>query len=152
MSREIKQTIEINEVPKNIFNALLHPSAISEWWGAKTAIVVKENNGIYAVSWGDNIDAPDFVTVSTIKNLLPSTGFSLKYVSYMAKTGSLPFEAKMMVHFAIKPFNTSICLLTVNQTGIPDDPIADDYYEGCINGWTQVLKNIKAYCEKNVNC
>jgi len=147
MSREISQSIEINQTPENIFIALLNPSAIAAWWGAKTAIVVKENNGIYAVSWGNNIDDPDYITISTIRNFEPLKGFSLEYLTYVAKTGRLPFEAKMIVHFSIVPINESNATFKIKQTGFPDDQIADNYFEGCNIGWKQVLNNIKEYCE-----
>ena len=147
MPREITQTIEIDQVPDIIFAALLNPSAIIEWWQANTAIVVKENNGIYAVSWGENIDDPDFVTTSMIRDLVPQKSFSLEYLSYVAKTGGLPFEAKMNVHFIITPENKSSSILEISQTGFPDDPIADEYIKGCKAGWNQVLGNIKEYCE-----
>jgi len=96
MSREIIQKIKISQTPENIFSALLNPTSIKEWWGAKSAIVIKENNGIYAVSWGSNIDDPDFVTTSIIRDYEPPKGLSLEYLSYSAKTGRLPFEAKML--------------------------------------------------------
>jgi len=85
MSREITQRIEIDQIPENVFYALLNPTGIAKWWGAKTAIVIKEENGIYSVSWGNNIDDPDFVTVSIIKNFKPLKGFSLEYLTYFAK-------------------------------------------------------------------
>lgn len=109
--------------------------------------MVKENNGIYAVSCG-NIDDPDYITVSIIRNFVPLKGFSLEYLSYVAKAGRLPFEAKMIVHFTINPIDEANSIFEVNQTGIPDDPIADDYFEGCQAGWNHVLNNIKNYCEK----
>jgi len=148
MSREISQQIEINNTPEFIYQALLNPSAITSWWQAKTAIVVKENDGIYAVTWGDDIDDPDFITVSFIKNLVPSKSFDLEYSSYVAKSGNLPFDAKMNVYFTIVPNSGINTILEVKQTGIPDDPIANDYFEWCTNGWIQILGNIKNYCEK----
>lgn len=149
MSREIYQTISIDNTPENIFNALLNPSAIIEWWQAKTAIVIKENNGIYCASWGDNIDDPDYVTSSKIRDLVDPQGFTLEYLSYFSKTGKMPFEAKMYVHFSITPDSKSNTILAVRQTGFPDDPVADEYFEGCQTGWNHVLTNIKTYCEKN---
>ncbi len=147
MPREIIQEIEINQVPQYIFDALLNPSAITTWWQAKTAIVIKKNDGIYAVSWGTDIDDPDYVTVSIIRNLVSQKGFSLEYSSYEAKTGKLPFEAKMYVHFTIIPTSKTTSKLEVKQTGFPDDPIADDYFKGCNTGWNLVLGTIKKYCE-----
>ena len=150
MLREVTQKIEIAQEQEHIYNAILSPSAITEWWGAQSAIITKENNGIYAVSWGNNIDDPDFVTVSFIRNYVPPKGLSLEYFSYSAKSGELPFEAKMTVHFSITPIGKLICELKIQQTGIPNDPIADDYYNGCIIGWNQVLDNIKIFCENPI--
>ena len=148
MSREVTQKIEITQEQESIFNALLSPTAIAQWWGAQSAIITKENNGIYAVSWGDNLDDPEFVTVSFIRDYAPPHGLSLEYFSYVAKSGKLPFKAKMTVHFAINPIDTSTCELEVKQKGIPNEPIADDYYNGCKIGWDQVLTNLKTFCEK----
>jgi len=143
------QKIEISQTQENVFNALLNPSAIAEWWGAKTAIVIKENNGIYAVSWGANIDIPDYITVSIIRNYVPKNGFSLEYLTYKSLKGNLPFEAKMIVYFSITPRTVSTVSLAIRQTGIPSDQIADEYFEGCTKGWNQVLNNLKEYCENN---
>jgi len=148
MQREIKQTITINNIPDKVFNALLNPTAIIEWWQAKTAIVVKEDNGIYAISWGDNLDDPEYVSISNIKNFTPNSYFSLDYTYYSSKHGNLPFVTEMMVEFKINPVSESSARLEVKQTGIPDAPIADAYYEGCVTGWNQVLNNIRNYCEK----
>jgi uncharacterized protein YndB with AHSA1/START domain len=148
MPREILQSIEISNNPEFIFNSLLNPSAITEWWQAKTAIVVKENDGIYAVSWGEDIDDPDYITISIIRNLVYQKRFSLEYSSYVSKGGKLPFESKMLVHFTIIPKTITSTLIEIRQTGFPDDQIADDYFEGCKKGWNQVLGNLKKYCEK----
>ena len=148
MSRTISQSIEIKRHQEKIFKDLLHPSAIMEWWGAKIAIVNKKENGIYTVSWGDNIDDPDYITVSWIRKFNFPNGFDLEYDSYYAKTGSLPFKAIMNVQFSISPINEVMCEVKVLQTGIPSEKIADEYYQGCQVGWQQVLKNLKQFCEK----
>lgn len=131
-----------------LYNALLNPSAIKEWWEASTAIVVKENGGTYAVSWGNDIDDPDYVSLSIIRNLKPYEGFSLEYISYYSKMGKLPFEAKMNVDFFISSVSDSNQKLEVKQTGFPDNKIANEYYIGCKVGWETVLNNIKKYCEQ----
>ena len=148
MSREIIQKIEIKRTAGNIYAALLSPSSIIEWWQALSAIVVKENNGIYAVSWGNDIDDPDYVTISYIRNMVHERGFTLEYSSYHSKSGNLPFDANMTVDYKIIPITKRNSILEIHQKGIPDDPIADEYFEGCTKGWIQVLDNIKHYCEK----
>lgn len=147
MSRKIEQGIEIRDTREHIFESLLNPSSIMKWWQAKTAIIIKENNGIYAVSWGNDLDDPDFITVSHFKNFDPPKEFSLEYSSYYAKSGNLPFEAPMITNFKINQLSDTVCDLQVVQSGIPDDAMADEYYDGCKKGWKQVLANIKDYCE-----
>jgi len=123
------------------------PSAIKEWWQAKTAIVIKENNGIYVLSWGEKMDDPEFITVSIIRKFKPHHKLRLEYLNYFSKAGKLPFEAKMYVDFVIDLKSESCALLCVEQGGIPDDQIANQYYNACITGWNSVLENIKNYCE-----
>lgn len=149
MSRVITQNVSIIRAPEDIFKALINPSAIKAWWQAQTAIVVPAVNGIYAASWGEDIDDADYITVSTITEITSNSSLSLEYVSYYAKEEQLPFDAKMNVLFTIRPMTETETMLIVKQTGIPDDPIADDYFDGCTKGWTQVLSNIKAYCERD---
>lgn len=147
MSRQIIQGVVINKNQETIFNSLLNPSAIIKWWQANTAIVVKEDNGIYAVCWGSDIDDPEYVSISSIKNYTPFSNFSLNYSYYSSKHGKLPFVTDMTVEFIISSESESRSILEVKQTGIPKESIADEYYEGCIVGWKTVLENIKNYCE-----
>lgn len=51
--------------------ALLHtPSAIRQWWGAASAIVVPERGGLWAAAWGLNEDAPEFVTYAWTRSTI----------------------------------------------------------------------------------
>ena len=54
----------------------------------------------------------------------------------------------MIVEFAIEAITKTNSILEIKQTRIPDDHIANTYFEGCKNGWNHVLSNIKSYCEK----
>ena len=130
---------------------MLSPLAIEKWWQAKTAIVVKKNNGFYAVCWGENTDDPDYVTHCFIRNYDPKRGFALEYMSYYSKFGKLPFDAKFMVYFEVKIISEDLSLLKAKQTGLPNNPAADQYYNGCQKGCEQVLGNIKSYCENPPN-
>lgn len=147
MNREISKNIKIRQAPEKIYRSLVTPSSITHWWEAKSAIVIEEIGGIYVICWGNNIDDPDFTTVSKIVELTPNKQISLEYLSYKAKLGKLPFTSKMNVQFTISKIDAIVSELTVKQSGIPTEKIADDYYNGCISGWESVLMNIKRFCE-----
>ncbi len=147
MFRDISKKIKIKQVPEKIYRSLITPSSITNWWKANSAIVIGKTNGIYVVSWGKDIDDPDFITVSKISKLIPNEILFLEYISYKTKFGKLPFNSKMNVQFKINKVDSTVSELEVTQTGIPVEKIADDYYNGCISGWENVLINIKKFCE-----
>lgn len=147
MSREISKNIKIRQAPEKIYRSLVTPSSITNWWKAKSAIVIEETEGLYVICWGNNIDDPDFITVSKIVELIPGKKLRLEYLSYKAKLGKLPFDSKMNVQFEINKIDSMASELEVKQSGIPIEEIADDYYNGCDSGWESVLINIKTFCE-----
>ncbi len=147
MTRAISRRIKISQSPEKIYRSLLKPSAITQWWEAATAIIIEDVGGIYAISWGADIDEPDFTTVSKILEMVPNEKLSMAYVSYTSKFGEMPFKAEMEVQFKISKIDSTGSELEVVQSGFPVEKIADDYYNGCISGWENVLVGIKNFCE-----
>ncbi len=146
MTRNIKDSVSISATAETVFKALITPSAIQDWWEANQVIIMPETDGFLAISWGSDKDNPDYLTKTLITRFEPARALSLHYQSYQSKFGDLPFEAKLDAHFTMAQ-QGEFTILEVLQTGIPDDQVADDYYNGCITGWRTVLNNIKAYCE-----
>ena len=144
--RSVIRSIQLNSPVSEVWNCLLHPSAVKSWWSANQAIIHPEKGGIYAVSWGENIDDPDYVTYANIVEFERFKKLSLANYSYFAKTGNLPFEAEFTNDFILEesPAGT---ILKVVQDGFPDDAIADDYLKGCEKGWEDVLSAIKNFLE-----
>lgn len=147
MTREIDQEVVIDSSPEQVFEALITPSIIKKWWFAASAIVIPEEEGVYAVTWGTDEDDPDYITVSTIKEINKPHRLVLRYDNYLSKQGKLPFEADMMVAFGIETVAAGV-RLTAKQTGFPLDAIANDYYQGCIQGWIDTLSSIKRIVEE----
>jgi uncharacterized protein YndB with AHSA1/START domain len=145
-TRQIEDEILIQTNAASAFEALIKPSMIKKWWLASSAIVIPEKDGLYALSWGDDPDEPDYVTYATIKEYIPPKKLTLLYQSYRSSNKRLPFEADFEVQFNIAA-TESHCTLTVKQTGFPIDKLADDYYNGCIQGWNDTLKWIKLTLE-----
>ena len=57
---------------KRLFDLLITPSSIRQWWGATRAIVIPEQGGIWSAAWGEQEDQPDYVTAATIQILQPN--------------------------------------------------------------------------------
>jgi hypothetical protein len=58
--------IDLAASQQRVFNALVTPSAIRAWWGAARAIVVPRTGGLWAAAWGEEEDAPEYVTTAVI--------------------------------------------------------------------------------------
>jgi len=130
--------------PERLF-ALLHtPSAIREWWSASRAIVVAERGGVWAATWGDGEDDPDYVTAATIRTFEPPRRMVLADYRYRAKSGPLPFEADLMTEFIVSSHPEGSTLRVI-QDGFPAGPEADEFYAGCEQGWRETFAGIRRY-------
>ena len=142
MARSIQQQYPITASPEQVFQVLITPSAIRKWWDAARAIVIPEAGGIYAVAWGAAEDAPDYITVSTIKIFDPPRELLFTDFRYLSSGGSLPFEPVLDLCFRLEAADDGT-LLTVEQTGFPDDPEADAFYRACVKGWQDTMRKVQ---------
>jgi uncharacterized protein YndB with AHSA1/START domain len=142
MPREIIQEYSLNSNPDIVFDALLKPGMIQKWWSAKSAIVNPEAGGIYAVTWGEDINNPDYISAAKIAQLDKPNRILLTEFQYRSKDGPLPFEADLVVEFILKPESNGT-LLTVCQRGFPDHKQADEFYNGCVQGWIDTMTSFR---------
>lgn len=127
--------------------ALLHtPSAIRGWWGASRVIVMAERGGLWAATWGESEDDPDYVTVATIRDFEPPHRMVLDDYRYRAKSGPLPFTAEFVTEFLIMP-QADGCSLRVTQTGFPAGSEADAHYAACQTGWRETFAGIRRFLD-----
>ncbi len=145
-TRIIQHSVRIKASAKVVFNALITPSLIKQWWYVHSAIVVPEEGGVYALAWGESIDRPDYVTVSRLSEYVFGQKLSMQYESYFSPHGGLPFEAELVAHFTLEEEGAET-ILAVRQTGIPADAVADDFYEGTLKGWETTLLSLKIVAE-----
>jgi uncharacterized protein YndB with AHSA1/START domain len=133
---------------EQMFDLLITPSAIREWWGASRAIVLPHKGGIWTAAWGDE-DNPDYVSTATLVEFDPPRKLAMKYGKYYSKTGPLPFEFSedALTTFRIEPKDND-CALRVEQSGFPCDPVADDFYAACETGWKNTFEGIRKYLRK----
>jgi len=95
-------------------------------------------------AWGENEDAPDYITAATIKVFDPPRRLVLGDFRYYARSGPLPFEADFNTEFSVRP-NAEGTLLRVVQDGFPVESVADDFYAGCERGWRDTFTGIRRY-------
>src|SRR5262249_18913872 len=88
-----RHEIELPVGSKQVFAALITPSAIRGWWGAARAVVIPRLGGIWAAAWGASEDDPDYVTTAIIRHFEPPRRIVFADYNYLAKSGPLPFEA-----------------------------------------------------------
>ncbi len=146
-TKSITREIWLPASPEIIFELLIKPSAIRQWWQAKSAIVVPVRGGIWAARWGEDEDNPEYVTSATLQVFDPPRRLVLADNQYYAKSGPLPFEANFKTVFRIEEHGKESKLI-VTQHGFPTEAIADEYYHGCEQGWDTTLQSILAYILK----
>ena len=145
--RAITDKIEVNVPVEDLFNTLIKPSEIAQWWKAKSVIVLPQKNGIWVGTWGDSIDNPDYIVSARILRFEPPSTMLLGNYQYYSKDGELPFEADIQTEFVVEPTAVG-ARLTVTQTGFPDSSDADEYVQGCEAGWRTTLEGIETlFCD-----
>ena len=131
---------------ERLFSILHTPSAIRKWWNVTGAIVIPKAGGVWAATWGENEDKPDYTVAATIKVFEPPRRLVLVDYIYHSQAGGLPFEAKFETEFLILPHETG-AILRVTQSGFPIAIEADEYFSGCVKGWRDTFIGIRNYIE-----
>ena len=144
--RIIEKEIRINAASKIVFNALISPSLIKQWWYVNSAIVIPQKNGVYALTWGDSLDNPDFITVSRLTEFDFGKKLVMTNESYYSPHGGLPFDSLLVATFTLVQGQDST-VLKILQEGIPKAPTADQFYEDTVKGWETTLKSLKNVVE-----
>ena len=144
--RKVTRQLSLTATPQEVFKILHTPSAIHHWWGASRAIVLGEPGGLWCAVWGEDEDAPDYLAAATIKVFDPPRRLLLVDFKYFSRSGPLPFRPEMTTEFTIAE-SPSGSVLTVIQDRFPADPIADEFYAGCVTGWKNTFESIKKFID-----
>jgi len=148
MTRSVTRQISLAATQERVFELLVKPADIRQWWHATTVIVISMQGGLWAATWGADEDTPDYIVAASIREYEPPRRLVLAYDQYYAKSGPLPFEADFTAEFRIENEGPETTLV-VTQDGFPTDEIADEYYHGCEQGWEQTLADIAAYVRQH---
>lgn len=140
-------SIDLDAPPDRAYAALVTPSAIRIWWSAARAIVDAGEGGIWAAAWGDDEDAPEYITTARVLTAEAPRRLVLGDYRYFARSGPLPFEADFTTEFVVEPHDGG-SRLTVRQDGFPADAVADAFYEGCERGWRDTLASLAAFLSR----
>lgn len=138
--------IRVSADAEKAFDALITPSAICVWWGARTAIVLPEKGGFWNAAWGDP-DDPDYITFHQITDFEHPRYIELDETRYVTKFEPPPFELKMKTRFEVEPDGENGAFITVTQHGFPANPIADEFYAACEKGWHDTFEGLKTFIE-----
>lgn len=130
--------------PERLFALLVTPSAIRGWWGAARAVVHPAPGGLWVAAWGDDEDAPDYVTAARMRVYDPPRRVVFADYEYVARAGALPFQAEFVTEFAVTPHPDG-AVLRVEQDGFPAGPEADDFYAACGRGWRDTFAGIRRF-------
>ena len=147
-TRSIERSETFPASPAELFGLLITPSAIREWWSAARAIVLHETGGLWAATWGDDEDAPEYMTIATIQTYDPPKRLVLGDYRYRSKDGPLPFDADFVITFEVDAAPEG-ARLTVRQEGFPGDERADDFLAGCEQGWHDTFAGIRRNLSKD---
>ncbi|MFP3947908.1 MAG: SRPBCC family protein [Longimicrobiales bacterium] len=132
--------------PEQVFGLLHTPSAIRAWWGASSAIVQPKAGGIWAATWGEDEDDPEYVTSATLEVFDPPHRMVFSDYRYSARSGPLPFDADFETEFTVEAHPEG-AVLRVSQAGFPCTPEGDDFYAACEKGWRDTFGGIRRYLE-----
>jgi uncharacterized protein YndB with AHSA1/START domain len=143
--RAISREIELPLDASATF-ALLHtPSAIRHWWSAARVVVAARAGGLWVAAWGEEEDAPDYITAARILVWDPPRRLRLGQFEYFTRDGGgLPFTAALETGFSVRP-TTGGSILHVDQIGFPDEPAADAFFSACEQGWRATFDGIRRY-------
>ncbi|KAA3655122.1 MAG: SRPBCC domain-containing protein [Calditrichaeota bacterium] len=132
--------------PERLFSLLHTPSAIRGWWGASRVIVLPETGGIWAATWGDQEDDPEYITSAKIREFQPPQRLVLCDYQYYTKSGPLPFEMDFVTEFLVTPHDDGASLKVI-QDGFPAGSEADEFYAACVKGWKDTFAGIHRFLE-----
>lgn len=141
-----EETFDVS--PEQLFAILHTPSAIRQWWSAARAVVMPEEGGVWAAAWGEDEDAPDYVTTARMSVFDPPHRLVFSDYAYYAKEGALPFEAAFTTEFVVERVEGG-AVLRVTQDGFPETPDGKEFLQACDKGWRDTFAGIRKFLSES---
>lgn len=141
-SDEIVSEIHIAAKPERVFQALIDPTKVVQWWGQKGVYQATEYEAELRVGggWhtaGDGPDGRRFEVRGQITEINPP--LVLAYTWMASWTG----DAQTVVRWELLPTETGT-LVTIHHSGLAGRPELTESYRG----WPRMLAWLKAFLEK----
>lgn len=137
-----------NVSAERMFEALITPKAIREWWGANRAVVDAEKGGSWVATYGEDDGESVFVNSFKLIEFDPPRKIVLGDGTLIANDKEFPLLMNTTTEFLIVPTPQG-CSLTIVHIGMPTDPESEDFYESSLLGWHNTFEGLRRYFHYN---
>jgi hypothetical protein len=133
--------------PERMFEILITPSAIRDWYGASKVVVEARKGGSWITSWGESDKDFEHVNSFEILEFDPPRRMLFGSGKYFVED-RWPIVTDITTDLLIEP-QPAGCLFRIIQELDPADPLLDDYFDACIAGWQNAFDGIRNYIHAN---
>ncbi len=137
-----------NVSAEKMFEALITPKAIREWWGASRAIVDPKVGGSWVATYGEEDGSSEFINTFKLTEFDPPRRMVLGDGVLMSKEKGSPLVMGTTTEFVVVSIPEG-CSLTIVHTGTPIDPESEDFYESSLLGWQNTFEGLRRYFHYN---
>jgi uncharacterized protein YndB with AHSA1/START domain len=152
MSRSYEHEIEIHASPSAVWRALTDAEELTRWF-VEAARVTPGAGGSIWLSWGDGMGIETRIEVweperrlRVVNEPRPDDDPSMRT---MERVWRLRVEQPLYEEWRLE-HRGDVTVLRLVESGIPDSPDWDGFYEGTRNGWRTALLGLKHYLEKHL--
>ncbi|MCG8468247.1 MAG: SRPBCC domain-containing protein [Gemmatimonadetes bacterium] len=138
-TREQEHTVEIDAPPSAVWAAITESDEVIRWY-VQTADIDACVGGAYRISWGEGMEGDGKIVIFEPEKRMR--------MEYQPVEGSPPLGEAIAEEYFIETKGGKTVLRMV-QSGIPDTPDWDWFYEGTKRGWEGFFLTLRHYLEKH---
>lgn len=148
LSNEIKQVIEIESSPEDVFKAISNPEDLINWF-PDTAILEPKVGGKFKISFLKDSKKSkmkmdrDFINEGKILEIVHN-----KKLAHTWKWNQFLDFPETMVTWDLEPVSNSKTRLTLTHTGFTGNEEGPASLEEHDKGWSFFLNELSSYCKK----
>ena len=146
MSREHETEIEIRAPREAVWRALADADELAKWFVDEARIESREG-GTYWRSFGEGLGSDARIEAWEPERRLRVVNAPVTEPDAAEKVWHLEREAEPMVEEYFLETRGDVTALRVVQSGIPDSPEWDGFYEGTRRGWRIAFTGLRFYLE-----
>lgn len=134
---EIKVSLQIAKTPIDVYEAIVDPEKMSNYFISKGSALMEQGK---TITW----KFPEFDLEFPIRVDKLEEG---KYVSWYWEAN----DKELLVEIMLIPRNDGSTIVTIKETGMPNDETGINWLKGNTEGWANFLACLKAYLEYGIN-